>query len=187
MIFTQISRLLIVSSIAYVVTDLGVIGGTPLLESSSLFVTVKNRFTTLCGGTIVSPYAVVTAAHCLLFFAVYEIYKKNYSFSTVYSGVKFLFFQCKTANSFYSKINDSSRVRTTAFSRSRFGFRVSVVPNTFTIYYPQHFLILEISETLKGSFTKFFGTVRQKILTEYLDTSLPPLIQTFRYAKLKQQ
>ena len=50
----------------------------------------------------------------LLFFAVFLLYKKNYSFSTVYSGVKFLFFQCKTANSFYSKINDSSMVRTTA-------------------------------------------------------------------------
>ena len=44
------------------------------------------------------------------------------------------FFQCKTANSFYSKINDSSRVRTTAFSSSRFVVRVSVVPNIFTIY-----------------------------------------------------
>ena len=72
----------------------------------------------------------------LLFFAVYKIYKKNYSFSTVYSGVKFLFFYLtKTANSFYySKINDSSMVRTTAFSSSRFGVRVSVVPNIFTIY-----------------------------------------------------
>ena len=38
----------------------------------------------------------------------------------------------------------------------------SVVPNVLTIY-PQHFLIPEISETLKGSFTKFFGTMRQKI------------------------
>ena len=33
----------------------------------------------------------------------------------------------------------------------------------FFMIYLQHFLILEISETLKGSFTKFFGTVRQKI------------------------
>ena len=72
---------------------------------------------------------------CLLFFAVYKIYKKNYSFSTVYSGVKFLFFYLtKTANSIYSKIHDSSMVRTTAFSSSRFGVRVSVVPNVFTIY-----------------------------------------------------
>ena len=53
-------------------------------------------------------------------------------------------------------------VRTTAFSSSRFAVRVSVVPNIFTIY-PQHFLMPEISETLKGSFTKLFGTVRQKI------------------------
>ena len=93
----------------------------------------------------------------LLFLAVYVIYKKIYSFSRVV----FLFFQSKTANSLYSKINDSSRVRTTAFSSSRFGVRVSIVPNIFTIY-PQYFLIPEISETLKGSFTKFFGTVRQK-------------------------
>ena len=38
----------------------------------------------------------------------------------------------------------------------------SLVPNIFTVY-PQHFLIPEISETLKGSFTKFFATERQKI------------------------
>ena len=92
-----------------------------------------------------------------LFFAVYEKYK-NYSFSRV---VFLLFYLIKIANSFYSKINYSSRLRTTAFS-SRFGVLVSVVPNIFTIY-PQHFLIPEISETLKGSFTKFFGTERQKI------------------------
>ena len=37
------------------------------------------------------------------------------------------------------------------------------------------FSIPEISETLKDSFTKFFGTVRQKILTENRDTpSLAP-------------
>ena len=46
------------------------------------------------------------------------------------------------------------------FSSSRFGVRVSVVPNFFTIY-PQHFLKPENSETLLGSFTKFFGTVKQ--------------------------
>ena len=90
-----------------------------------------------------------------LIFAVHVIYKKNCSFSRV----AFLFFQSETANSFYSKIKDSNRVRTTAFSSKRFGVRVSLVPKNFTIY-PQHFLIPEISETLKGSFTKFFGTVR---------------------------
>ena len=92
-----------------------------------------------------------------LFFAVYVIYKKTYSFSRVV----FLFFSVQNCQLFLFKKNDSSRVRTTAFSSSRFGVLVSVVPNIFAI--SQHFLIPEISETLKGSFTKFFGTVRQKI------------------------
>ena len=48
----------------------------------------------------------------------------------------------------------------TMFSSSKFGVRVSVVPNIFTIY-PQHFLMPEIIETLIGSFTKFFGTLTQ--------------------------
>ena len=51
-------------------------------------------------------------AHCnlvyrsfsvLLFFAVYEIYKKNHSFSTVYSGVKFLFFSVQNCQLFLFK------------------------------------------------------------------------------------
>ena len=68
-------------------------------------------------------------------------------------------------------------VRTTAFSSNRFGVRVSFVPNIFTIY-PEHFLMPEISETLlKGSFMKFFGTVRQKIFDG--KSWYPPLIQTF--------
>ena len=46
------------------------------------------------------------------------------------------------------------------FSSNRFAIRLSVVSNIFTIY-PQHFLKPEISETLLGSFTKFFGTVKQ--------------------------
>ena len=66
----------------------------------------------------------------LLFFAAYVIYKKNYSFSRVV----FLFFQTKIANSFYSKINDSGRLWTTRFSSSRFGVRVTALPNFFTIY-----------------------------------------------------
>ena len=44
------------------------------------------------------------------------------------------FFQTKTANFFYSKINDSSRVRTAGFSSSRFGVWVSVMPNFVMIY-----------------------------------------------------
>ena len=46
------------------------------------------------------------------------------------------------------------------FSSCRFGVRVSPVP-IFCTTYPQHFLMPEISETLMGSFTKFFGTVTQ--------------------------
>ena len=69
----------------------------------------------------------------LFFFAVYVIYKKKYSFCRVV----FLFLSvqnCQLFFSFYLKINDSSMVRTTVFSSSRFGVRVSVVPNIFTIY-----------------------------------------------------
>ena len=40
--------------------------------------------------------------------------------------------------------------------------------------HPQHFLIPEISETLKVSLTKFFGTVRQKIFHGKLRYFLPP-------------
>ena len=60
------------------------------------------------------------------------------------------------------------------FSSSRLRVRVSVVPNIFTIYL-QHFSIPKINETLKNSPTKFFGTVRQKFLTENRDTPSPPL------------
>ena len=67
-----------------------------------------------------------------LFFAIYEIYKKNYSFSRVF--FLFLFYLTKIANSFYSKINDSGRCRTTRFSSSGFGVRVSALPKFFTIY-----------------------------------------------------
>ena len=41
----------------------------------------------------------------ILFFDVYELYKKNYSFSTVYSGVKFLFFSVQNCQVFYFKNN----------------------------------------------------------------------------------
>ena len=105
----------------------------------------------------------------------------------------FFFFQSKIANCFYSKINDSSRVRTTEFSSSRFWVRVSVVPNIFMIY-PLHFSIPEISETLNGSATYFFGTVRQKIFDgkilippPFLPPSPPPVIhKLFRYRKFSE-
>ena len=45
----------------------------------------------------------------------------------------------------------------------------------------------EIIETLKGSFTMFFGTVRQKISTEKLDTPPPPPIhKLFGYRKFSE-
>ena len=111
----------------------------------------------------------------LLFFDAHVICKKKYSFSRVV----FLFFQTKIANSLYSKINDSSRVRTTGFSSSRFTWvRVFVVPNIFMIY-PKHFSIPEISETLRGSPTKYFGTVRQKNSKENLDT--PPSLLSINF------
>ena len=65
-----------------------------------------------------------------LFFAAYLICKNYYSFSQVV----FLFFQTKIANSISSKINDICRLRTTRFSSSRLGVRVTVVPNIFTIF-----------------------------------------------------
>ena len=46
------------------------------------------------------------------------------------------------------------------FTSKKFGVRVSVVPNIFTIY-PQHFLKPETSETVLCSFTKFFGSMKQ--------------------------
>ena len=82
-------------------------------------------------------------------------------------------FPTKNANDFYLKINDSSRLKTTRFSSGRFGIRVTVVSNSFTIY-PYHFSTPENSETLKGSPTNIFGTVRQKNSTENLVT--PPFL-----------
>ena len=62
-----------------------------------------------------------------LFFTAYVICKKNYSSSRV------VFFQSNIANSFYSKINDSSGVRTTWFWSGRSRVRVLIVPNIFKI------------------------------------------------------
>ena len=79
---------------------------------------------------------------------------------------------------FYSKINDSSKLRTTRFSSSRFGVRVTVVPNIFTIY-PQHFSIPEISET-EGLPYEFFRQCETKnFRRKILILPPPPLIQTF--------
>ena len=77
-----------------------------------------------------APSMLLFSIISILFFAAYVMCKKNYSFSSVV----FLFFQTKITKSFYSKINDSSRVRTTGFSSSRLGVRVCEVPNIFMIY-----------------------------------------------------
>ena len=53
------------------------------------------------------------------------------------------------------------------------GFESLRCQKNFTIY-PKHFSIPEISETLRGSPTEIFGTVRRKkISTEKLDTPPP--------------
>ena len=92
---------------------------------------------------VCTPLFLLNSSFQRLFWFIERIIWKIYYFSPylkyrrkiIHSlGSNFFFFQCKTANSFYSKINDSSRVRTTAFSSSRFRVRVSVVPNIFTIY-----------------------------------------------------
>ena len=67
----------------------------------------------------------------LLFFAVYVICKKKSLFRRVV--VRFSF-QSKIANCFCSKMNDSSRVRSTGFSSNRFGVQVSVLPKPFMIH-----------------------------------------------------
>ena len=59
------------------------------------------------------------------------ICKKNYSFELGRAS----FFQSETANSFYSKINDSSRVRTTAFPSCRFGVRVKKIYDLFLSFF----------------------------------------------------
>ena len=61
----------------------------------------------------------------LLFFAAYVKCKKKYSVGS--------FFPVQNCQLFYSKINDSSRVRTTGFPSSRSRVRVSVVPSIFMI------------------------------------------------------
>ena len=62
-----------------------------------------------------------------LFFTAYVLCKKNYSFSRV------VFFQSEIANSFYSKMNDSSGVRTTWFWSGRYRFESQPLPTFFNL------------------------------------------------------
>ena len=94
-------------------------------------------------------------------------------------------FPTKNANDFYFKINDSSRLKTTRFSSGRFGIRVTVVSNSFTIY-PYHISTPENSETLKGSPTNIFGTVRQKKFDGKSCYSPLFIHKVFRYRKFSE-
>ena len=86
----------------------------------------------------------------LLLFVVFVIYKKNSSFSRV----KFFFLSVQNCQLFFSKINDYGRLRATKFSSSRFGVGFTALLKFCTIYIVK-------PKTVTGSFTKFFGTVRQ--------------------------
>ena len=70
-----------------------------------------------------------TKVQIQFFFAAYINCKKIYSFSRVV-----FFCQSKIANYFHSKINDSSRLRATTLTSSRFGVRATAVPSCFAIY-----------------------------------------------------
>ena len=107
----------------------------------------------------------------LLFFAVYVIYKKNYSFSRVV----FLFFiRPKLPTLLIQKeMTAVGLVRTTRFSSSKFRVRVTALPKNSTIY-PQHFPMPEISEILTGSPTKTFDTETKNFRRKNL--IMPPLI-----------
>ena len=103
----------------------------------------------------------------LLFFAAYVICKKIHS-------VGLFFRQTKIANSFYSKINDSSRVRTKGSQVKGSGFEsltcqkiLRFIPNIFR--YPK---LVKYYGVPLGKFLE----LRQKILTENLDTAPPPLL-----------
>ena len=79
--------------------------------------------------------------------------QKNYSFTRVV----FLLFQSKIANLFYSKTNGSGGVKTTGFASNRSGFE-SLSCQKFPCFHWLLSEVPEISETLKGSSTNFFGT-----------------------------
>ena len=68
MIGSQITPLLVVFDISLAVSGSEVIRKLPVVEILSFFVSVKTKFTNLCGDTIVSPGSVITAAHCLFHF-----------------------------------------------------------------------------------------------------------------------
>ena len=117
---------------------------------------------------------------CSLVFAAYVISKKNYSIGRVV----FFIFQTKLPTLFLSAIKDSGRLWTTRFSSSRFGVRVTALPKFLNIC-SLLFSIPEISEKLRGSPTKFFGAVREKIFDG--KSWYPPFIhKLFGYRKISE-
>ena len=92
------------------------------------------------------------------------MYKKMNSVSTVYSGVKFLFFfSAKLPTLFIQKQMTAVGIGQQHSQAVGLGFESLSCQFFFTIY-PSLFSITEFIELLKESPTKFFGIVRQKIL-----------------------
>ena len=119
-------------------------------------------------------------------------------------GSFFFGFQSKAANSFHSKLIDSSGVRTAWFWSGSSRARVCIVPNILrrrivtplpsTPLIHKSFRYQDFSETQNGSPTMMFGTVRQKIVyrkscyhpafTENRD--IPRMQKIYRYPKIYQ-
>ena len=86
------------------------------------------------------------------------------------AGQPSCFFSVQKCQRFLFKNKWLSRVRKTAFPSRRLEVPVSVAANIFKNYL-QNILISESIETLKGFFTKFFGTLRPKIFAGKRDTA----------------
>ena len=105
------------------------------------------------------------------------------------------FFFSPKLSTFYSKINDSIRVRTSGseavgawFESLSFEiflrFRIVTLPPSIPLIH-KIFGYQEFSETQNGSPTKFFGDVRQKVFDR--KSWYPPIMhKVFRYPKFSQ-
>ena len=119
-----------------------------------------------------SLYIVRWLYSALLFFGVYEIYKKNHSFSTVYSRGKILFFSSpKLPILFIQK--QMTAVGLGQQRAQAVGLRFeSLSCQKFLRFNPNKFRYPQLVKYYKGSPTKIFDTVRQKISTENCDITL---------------
>ena len=77
-------------------------------------------------------FSVLVCNNAVYYFSPYMKYTRKYIHSVQCTNLFFLSDQ--NCQPFYSKINDSGMVGTTAFSSSRFAVRVFGVPIIFTIY-----------------------------------------------------